>query len=107
MTPVEYFRGDELPAYQRPVTINGEAPDLSTGWTFTLTLRRNGLTTLTKTSGITGDDEGTLTATWATGELNIVEGLYDLQVTARRTLDSREWTFDDQLLIKQRTKAEA
>lgn len=107
LVPAQYFRGDELPYYTRPVTIDGVAPDLTTGWTFTLTLTLHGATVLTKTTGITGDADGGLTVAWATGDLDTPPGIHGLQVTALRTADSREWTFDDLLTIKPRSKAEA
>jgi len=57
--------------------------DLSTGYTFslTLTLESTGVVGLTKTTNITGTTTG-FTIAWATGELDIDTGLYTMRVTA-------------------------
>jgi hypothetical protein len=57
--------------------------DLSTGYTFTLTLISSaGATTLSKTSGITGAN-GSVSISWAAAELDITEGVYTLHLRAR------------------------
>lgn len=101
------FQGDELGVWQGTITINGTTPDLSTGWTFTVTMSKAGETTLTKTTGITGATGGRFTVNWAQGELNRTAGAWRVQITLRRTADGFEHTEQDTLNIKPRTLAEA
>ena len=102
---IEYFAGDERPAWQATVTIDGITEDLSTGHTFEVNLAKTRTSTpaLTKTTGITGSAEGVVTVTWANGDLAIDPGTYHAaQITVTRTSDSREWTIEDTIHIKPR-----
>lgn len=103
---LHYFRGDELGSWEGTVTINGTAPDLTSGWTFTATLSKAGETTLTKTSGITGSTGGAFTVVWAAGELNRAQGDWRAQMTGRRVSDHAEFTVQDTVSISPRTLAE-
>lgn len=95
-----YHRGDELPQWVATVTINGTAPDLSSGYTFSVTVRQgDGTAVLTKTTNITGAASGVVTVAWADGDLDIAPGTYRVLLTATRTSDSAEWTVEDQLRI--------
>lgn len=103
---LNYFVGDELPAFEASITLNGQTVDFTSGWAFTVKLTQ-GATTVTKTSGITGSSSGTITVAWATGELNIAQGRWRLQLTATRTADQRQFTIQDEVVIKPRTLVEA
>lgn len=104
---LNYHQGDELPAFEATITLNGQTVDFTTGWTFTVKLTAPGQTTVTKTSGITGASTGTITVAWAAGELNITPGRWRLQLTATRTADQRQFTIQDEVVIKPRTLVEA
>ena len=60
--------------------------DLSSGYTFTLTLisDADGSTALTKTTNLTGGN-GTVTVAWASGDLAIATGSYTLKLRANET----------------------
>lgn len=95
-----YHRGDELPQWVATVTVNGTAPDLSTGYTFVVTVKQgDGTAVLTKSTNISGATAGVVTVSWADAELDITAGTYRVMLTATRTLDSAEWTVEDQLRI--------
>lgn len=92
MDTFHYNAGDERPALTLPwqeETSQGVWTDLdlSSGYTFSLTLTllvRSGTSStaaLTKTTNITGND-GSVTVTWAAGELALTPGEYELQLTA-------------------------
>lgn len=102
---LNYYRGDELAPWVGTVTVNGTLPDLSTGWTFTVTLAQWGQTTVTKTTGITGAADGVFTVAWATGDLDIEPGTWRAQLTAR-SADGREFTVEDTVKIHARVLAE-
>lgn len=97
---IEYFAGDERPAWEATLTINGATEDLSTGHTFTVNLI--GAQTLSKTTGITGSAEGVVTVDWAPDDLALTPGRYLAQITVTRTSDSNEWTIQDTIRIKPR-----
>jgi len=62
----------------------GAVIDFSSGFTFSVRLTQEGITTLTKTSGITGSaTEPNLRIAWEEDELNIASGVYQLWVYAR------------------------
>lgn len=64
--------------------------DLSSGYTFTLTLvAPNGTTALTKSTGITGAD-GSVVIAWATGELAIATGTYEMRLRANETATGKD-----------------
>ena len=64
------------------------ALDLSTGFTFSLTLTDSaGTVALTKTTNITGTSTG-FTIAWATGELVLTVGLYTMNVRVTETATS-------------------
>lgn len=95
-----YHRGDELPQWVATVTVNGSTPDLSSGYTFTVTVKQGSdAAVLTKTTNITGATAGVVTVAWADGDLDIAAGTYRVLLAATRTSDSAEWTVEDQLRI--------
>lgn len=64
--------------------------DLTSGYTFTLTLTdHNGKVQLTKTTGITGYD-GSVVVAWAVGELDLAVGPYTLRLRANETGTSKD-----------------
>lgn len=96
---LRYHRGDERPAWQATVTVNGAAPDLSSGYTYALKLASSpdGTAVLTKTTGIAGDASGVVTVTWAAGDLDLTPGTYVAQL--RATSSSLDWTISDTIVI--------
>lgn len=94
-----YHRGDERPAWEATVTVNGSAPDLSSGYTFAVKLAAtpDGTAVLSKTTGITGSASGVVTVAWAAGDLDITAGTYVAQL--RATSSSLDWTVEDTLVI--------
>jgi hypothetical protein len=95
-----YHQGDERPAWQSTVTINGATDDLSTGYSFTVLIQRaDQAPVLTKTTNITGAAAGVVTVAWASGDLDLTPGLYKVLLTALRAADSLEWTVRDDLRI--------
>ncbi len=102
---LDYSAGDEIPYWVATIIPNGETIDFSSGWTFTATLTQPGQTTVTKTSGIAGSAANVVTVTWAVGELAIATGLWQAQLTAKRTADDRQVTVNDTVDIKARTLA--
>lgn len=104
--PLDYFRGDELPEWEGTVTLNGVAPDLSVGWTFTVSLSMHGQTDVVVTSGITGHTGGVFVVAWPTGSLDIQPGDWVAQITGRRG-DDAEFTERQAIHIKPRALAEA
>lgn len=101
-----YFQGDELPSWVATISLNGAAVDFSTDWGFTVKLTCAGQPTVSKTAGIAGASNGSVTVTWAAGELNIVPGQWRLQMTGTRVSDSRQFTIEDTVQIKTRSLAE-
>lgn len=87
-TVFTYRRGAERPGLVLPwqtETAQGvwSNLDLSSGYTFTLTLTSaSGTVALTKTTGITGAN-GSVSVSWAAAELDITEGVYSLHLRAR------------------------
>ena len=66
------------------------ALDLSSGYTFTLTLVNTaGTIALTKTTNITGTATG-VTVVWATDDLDQTVGEYQLRLRARETATSKD-----------------
>lgn len=92
-------KNDEDPAWIATVTVNGTALDYSTGYTFTVYLRKDGTNVLTKTTGITGAAAGVITTTWAVGDFNIAVGTYAVLLVIQRTSDSREHTVQDSVAV--------
>lgn len=83
-----YRRGAERPGLVLPWKTETSAGvftdlDLSSGYTFslTLTLVSDGTTALTKTTGITGAN-GSVSVSWAADELDIATGMYRLDLRA-------------------------
>lgn len=99
---VSYTRGDELPAWEETVTLNGATPDLSTGWTFEVTLSKTGEDDISKTSGIVATSGGVVQVQWAVNELDITPGTWRALLTATRTSDSRQWTARERVYIRSR-----
>ena len=92
-------RGDELPAWSETVTIDGTAPDFSTGWTFTVTLSKSGENDITDAAGILGLDDGQIQVQWAVGALDITPGTWRVALVGKRTSDDREFTVRERLWI--------
>lgn len=93
-----YTNDSSLPDTPVVITDDGDAVDLSTGYTFSLKCGVPGQAALfTKSSGITGTTTG-VTIQWATsGELlSLDPGVYEFQLTSTRGSDSRKrvdkWT---------------
>lgn len=95
MQTFTYRAGAELPGLTLPwqeETAQGTWTDLdlSSGYTFTLTLvDASGTTVLTKTTGITGAN-GSVVVTWATDDLAITTGSYVLYLRARETATTKD-----------------
>lgn len=94
MTIPVYLAGSDLPNLEIEwLDSDGAAIDFATGHTFSLKVGVPGATALvTKTSGITGAATSpNVTIAWATtGELNtLTPGVYDADLTATRTSDSK------------------
>lgn len=107
MKPLSYHQGDEMPSWQATISINGDAPDFSVGWTFTVTLTRPGepSATLTKTSGIAGSSGGRVEVTWFAHELDLPAAVYNAQLTGESA--GLQWTIDQPVSIYRRVLAEA
>jgi hypothetical protein len=105
--PLDYHRNDERPYWAATITIDGATEDMSAGYTFQATVATSGTATpvLTKTTGITGSAGGVVTVAWATGDLDIAVGTYEVQLTVTRTADGKDFTISDTLNIKPRLKA--
>ena len=90
-----YRAGAELPGltlpWQTETTANTyEDLDLSSGYTFTLTLVDvTGADALTKTTNIAGAD-GSVVVTWATDDLALTAGQYTLKLRAREVATSKD-----------------
>lgn len=93
-----YNRGDELPTLTLPWQTETAANtwsdlDLSSGYTFSLTLTNSaGTVVVTKTSGIAGAN-GSVVITWATDDLDIAEGMYVFELVATETATSKTRTY--------------
>jgi len=89
-----YRAGAELPGLTLPWKEELTAGtftdlDLSSGYTFTLSLvDSSAVTALTKTTNITGTTTGA-TVAWATDELDIAVGHYSMYLRARETATSK------------------
>lgn len=84
MTTYTYLTTSELPAWKGQWSDgDGNPVDLSAATFEVKLVSRNGAIALTKTSGITGTVDGTVTVQWAVGELNIAPGKYRLYLVAR------------------------
>lgn len=92
-----YRRADELPALVLPwqeETAAGvfEDLDLTSGYTFTVTLINSAGTALTPAPTVVGSD-GAVTITWATNDLDIAATTYRLRLVARHTATSKDRTW--------------
>lgn len=92
-------RGDELPAWSETVTIDGEAPDFSAGWTFTVTLSMRGQDDISDAGVALGQTEGRIQVQWAVGGLDIAVGTWRVALVGKRTSDDREFTVRERLWI--------
>lgn len=101
---LQYFQNDERPYWAATVTIDGEAEDMTSGYTFevNVALTLDTAPELTKTSGIVGGPDGLVTVGWAVGDLDLDPGTYFAQLTATRTSDNKDWTVQDKIKIKKR-----
>lgn len=95
------IHGDELPSWQPSITIDGQTVDYSAGHTFTVVISDRSRTAVhTKTTGITGHDDGSLTIAWDADELDHIDpGTYRLRLTIRRIIDDRDLSIDETLII--------
>lgn len=100
--PLTYFAGDDRPAWQATVTVNGTADDLSTGFTFTVKIIKNNTVLLTKVNGISGAAGGVVTVAWTPNELALSPGKYVAQLNVTRTADVTDWTVTELLIIRPR-----
>ena len=106
MQTFTYRAGAELPGLTLPwqeETAQGVWTDLdlSSGYTFTLTLLdRSGATALTKTTNITGAN-GSVAVAWAADDLALTAGTYTLHLRARETATSkdRDYSTDNPLKL--------
>lgn len=95
MWNVTYRAGAELPGLWLPwqeETSQGvwEDLDLSTGYTFALSLETlAGVQVLDKTSGFTGAD-GYVSIVWATGDLEVAANRYVFKLRANETATSKD-----------------
>ena len=97
---LRYHRGDERPAWQATVLVNGSTDDMTSGYTFSVRVQQGDATpVLTKTTNITGAAGGVVTVAWAENDLDIAPGRYKVLLTATRTSDSLEWTVQDTIEI--------
>ena len=94
---LRWHAGDELPHWVSTIRINDStATDLSSGWTFVVTLRQGTATpVLTKSTNITGAAGSVVTVAWADGDLAVAPGTYRARLVATRTSDSAEFTVPD------------
>lgn len=102
---LQYRRADELPAWQATATVNGVAPDFSTGHTFSVRLARDSTpttTALTKTTNITGASGGVITVAWQADELDLPEGTYRAQLRFTQTTGTLEGTIEETIIIGSR-----
>jgi len=108
MSKFTYEAGAELPGLTLPWQEETAANvftdlDLSSGYTFTLTLTSTagGAAVLTKTTGITGTATGA-TVAWAVGELDVAVGPYEMRLRARETATSkdRDYSPGDPVIIE-------
>lgn len=103
---IEYPQGDELPPWQGIVKDNGEYPDFSSGWTFTVTISRKNQATTTITTGIVGQAGGVFTVNWPKGTMARAVGDWLAQITYRRVADGFEGSKSQVLRITPRVLAE-
>lgn len=98
---LRYHRADERPYWQGTVTVNGVADDMTTGYTFRVTIATSldATATVTKTSGIVGAADGVFTVAWSGSDLDIAPGEYVATCTGKRASDDAEWTVTERLTI--------
>lgn len=109
MQTFTYTAGDELPGLTLPwqtETAQGVWTDLdlSSGYTFTLTLisDADGTTALTKTTNLTGAN-GSVVIAWATGDLALTAGnTYTMRLVAREVATSKDRSYSPDRPIKVR-----
>lgn len=100
-----YQAGAELPGltlpWQEETAQNVfEDLDMTTGYTFTLTLTNGSATpVLTKTTGITGGD-GFVAISWAPDDLKKPVGQYALRLRARETSTSKDRDYSPGDLVR-------
>lgn len=100
MALAQMHRGDEDPPWVATVTVNDEALNYSSGYTFTVLITDGGVTPfLTKTTGIAGAAGGVVTTSWAVDDFDIAPGTYAVLLTIRRTSDGREHTVEDSVEV--------
>lgn len=93
--PITMRVGDELPAWQPTITVDGIAEDYTAGHTFAVVITDHaGTELLNKTEGITGQAAGTVLVEWAPAELAIATGTHRMRLTITRTADDRSLSID-------------
>lgn len=96
---ITYPKGAERPAAGLRLLDNGTPVDLSSGYTFNVTI--NFATPLVKTTGITGSagtsNTPNLSITWAANDLNVTPGRYRMTVTATSGGLDYKWTLPIQI----------
>lgn len=103
MKPLEYYEGNARPAWQPVIKVDGTYDDMSSGYTFEVRISPSLSTTAvkTKTTGITGAPGGNVIVNWASTDFPSA-GQYIALLTATRSLDSKAWTIERELIIKPR-----
>jgi hypothetical protein len=88
----EYVQGSDLPDLEVAwFDSKGDPVDMSSGYTFEAKVGTLEVTEFAKSSGITGTVYGCVIAWAAVDELNTLEpSRYTLEITATRTVDSRQ-----------------
>lgn len=98
---LQYHQGDERPPWSPTITVDGTSEDYSTGYTFTVEVKKGADVEFTKTTGITGA-VGSVVVDWATtNELSTLDpGGYTAFLRVRRTSDSKDITVMTSLSIR-------
>lgn len=101
MRKLEYFKGDERPAWEATIIANGVAEDYTAGYTFEVKLSSTlaGPPALIKVDNVVGAPCGLVTVNWDPGELDLPTGKYYAQLRIRRTVDDRDLTVRTDLSI--------
>lgn len=102
---LKYFRGDELPAWEASITLNGGVEDFTVGWGFSVTLTDSGGTEATVNPDF-APALGSVQVRWAVGDLDIDPGTWTAELTGTRDDDDRQFTISDTVLIRPRALAE-
>lgn len=102
---LELFQGDARPYWQPTVRISGQYEDMSTGYGFEVRIgfTREAPPEKTKTANITGGVGGLVTIAWDVADTSDLDpGRYKMLLIVTRTIDSKPWTVQRDLIIKGR-----